>query len=253
MGRKFSAINVPGQVGTGEARVQCGVQYSVALQGVESNLVRMGSRAAMFEARLAGIVAEARACTVCAAHLPLGPRPVLRAAATASVLIVGQAPGRKVHETGIPWNDPSGDRLRTWLGLSRDEFYDERRIAIIPTGLCYPGTGERGDLPPRPECAPLWHPRLRAALPRLQLTLLVGSHAQAFYLHALRKRTMAETVRAYREYLPEFLPLPHPSPRNMLWFKRHPWLEAEVIPEAKRMLCDVLKPVATAPAVVGRS
>jgi uracil-DNA glycosylase len=179
------------------------------------------------------LLREVRACTLCAAHLPLPPKPILRATATARLLIVGQAPGRRVHDTGIPWNDPSGDRLRVWLGLSREQFYDEARIAIIPTGLCYPGKGARGDLPPRPECAPRWHPPLRAALPHLRLTLLVGTHAQAYYLGPRRKASLAQTVQAYQEYLPGFLPLPHPSPRNMLWFKRNPWLETEVLPAAR--------------------
>jgi uracil-DNA glycosylase len=175
-----------------------------------------------------------RACTVCAASLPQAPKPVLRAGATARVLIVGQAPGRRAHESGIPWNDPSGDRLRAWLGLSRAAFYDETRIAIIPAGFCYPGSGPHGDRPPRPECAPLWHPRLRAALPQLRLTLVIGGHAQAYYLGARRRRTLADTVHTWRDYLPEYFPLPHPSPRNQRWFRDHPWLEAEVIPEARR-------------------
>lgn len=176
------------------------------------------------------LLREVRACQVCAAHLPFPPKPILRAAATARILIVGQAPGRRVHETGIPWNDPSGDRLRDWMQVSRDTFYDEQRIAIIPTGFCYPGTGKGGDLPPRPECAPLWHPRLRAALPDLRLTLLVGSYAQAYYLGARKHKTLTETVRHYRDYLPEFLPLPHPSPRNQMWLRRNPWFVDEVLP-----------------------
>ncbi len=158
------------------------------------------------------LLSEIQACRACEAHLPLGPKPILRASTTAILLVVGQAPGRKVHETGIPWNDPSGDRLRDWLQLKREEFYDDHRIAIVPTGFCYPGTGKHGDFPPRPECAPLWHPRLRALLPNLRLTLLVGSHAQAFYLRNHRKSSLAETVRAHHDYLPDFFPLPHPSP-----------------------------------------
>lgn len=150
------------------------------------------------------------------------------------LLIVGQAPGRRVHETGIPWNDPSGDRLRAWMGVSREAFYDARRIAIIPAGLCYPGTGSHGDLPPRPECAPLWHPRLRAKLPEIRLTLLVGSYAQAYYLGARRKRSLALTVKSARKYLPEFLPLPHPSPRNQRWLKLNPWFARDVIPLLRR-------------------
>jgi uracil-DNA glycosylase len=192
-------------------------------------------------AKLDRLLREVRACTVCAAHLPFPPRPVLRAAHTARLLIVGQAPGTKVQQTGIPWNDPSGDRLRRWLNLSPEEFYDERLIAIIPTGFCYPGRGKGGDLPPRPECAPLWHPKLRAALPDIQLTLLIGSYAQAYYLGDRAKDSLSETVTAWRTYQPEFLPLPHPSPRNIRWFKAHPWFEAEVVPELQRRVAKLLK------------
>lgn len=184
---------------------------------------------------------EARACRLCVPHLPLGPKPVFRVSATARLMIVGQAPGRRVHETGIPWNDPSGDNLRAWLGMDRAAFYDTARIAIVPTGLCYPGTGKGGDLPPRPECAPLWHPQFRAALPRVRLTLLVGQYAQAFYLGKRRKATLADTVRAYRDYLPEFLPLPHPSPRNKLWLKRNPWFARRVLPALRREVRRALK------------
>lgn len=187
------------------------------------------------------VLAEARTCQVCAAYLPNPPKPILRAGPTARLLIVGQAPGRRVHETGIPWNDPSGDRLRDWLRLDRAAFYDEARIAIIPTGLCYPGTGKGGDLPPRPECAPLWHPRLRAALPEVRLTLLIGGYAQAYYLGAGRQRTLTDTVRGAAGYLPGFFPLPHPSPRNQLWLKRNPWFEAETLPLLRERLADVFR------------
>ncbi|RDD63590.1 uracil-DNA glycosylase family protein [Ferruginivarius sediminum] len=184
---------------------------------------------------------EIRACEVCAAELPLGPRPVVRAASGARVLIVGQAPGTKVHNTGIPWNDPSGDRLRHWLDIDRHTFYDETRIAIAPMGFCYPGRDPRGgDLPPRPECAPLWHARLLAVLPRVELTLLVGSYAQAYYLGRQRKRTMSETVRAFAEYLPACIPLPHPSWRNTAWLKRNPWFEAELLPVLRKRVHDLL-------------
>jgi uracil-DNA glycosylase len=176
------------------------------------------------------LLEEVRSCTHCAQHLPMGPRPVLRAKRSARLLIVGQAPGRRVHETGIPWNDPSGDRLRDWMQLDRDSFYDERRIAIIPSGFCYPGTGPGGDLPPRPECAPKWHPLLVPMLPKLEIALLVGSYAQAYYLGRARYKTLTETVRAWRDYLPHFLPMPHPSPRNQMWFKRNPWFAQEVLP-----------------------
>jgi uracil-DNA glycosylase len=165
----------------------------------------------------------------------------LRASASARLLIVGQAPGTRVHETGIPWNDPSGNRLRRWLGMEREQFYDERQIAITPTGLCYPGKGPGGDLPPRSECAPLWHPPLRAALKEIRLTLLIGSYAQAYYLGSDCRKSLTETVRHWRDYLPKFFPLPHPSPRNMRWFKQHPWLEAEVLPALREQVAAVLK------------
>lgn len=182
---------------------------------------------------LAALLDEVRACRLCAEHLPLGPRPVLRAAATARLLIIGQAPGTRVHETGIPWNDPSGDRLRGWLQLDRDVFYDAGRVAIIPTGLCYPGRLPRGgDAPPRPECAPLWHPRLRALLPDIRLTLLVGSYAQAYVLG--RQPSMTDTVRAWRDHLPDAVPLPHPSWRTTAWQRRNPWFDDDLLPELRR-------------------
>jgi uracil-DNA glycosylase len=186
------------------------------------------------------LLVEVRACRLCEGSLPLGPRPVLRASAAARLLIVGQAPGTRVHETGIPWNDPSGDRLRDWLAVDRDTFYDESRIAIVPTGLCYPGRKGAGDAPPRPECAPRWHPPLLAAMPRIELVLLVGQYAQAFYLGARRKATLAATVRAHEEYEPRFLPLPHPSPRNKLWLRRNAWFEAEVVPHLRRRVAPLL-------------
>ncbi len=186
------------------------------------------------------LLEEVRGCRLCADKLPHEPRPVLRGSETARLLIIGQAPGRRVHETGIPWNDPSGDVLRDWLRLSREAFYDESRIAIIPTGLCYPGTEKGSDLPPRPECAPHWHPRLLQGLPHIQLTLLVGQYAQAYYLGKRRKRTLGETVAAWREYAPEYLPLPHPSWRNRAWLKKNPWFESEVLPILRRKVASIL-------------
>ncbi|HEX7053761.1 MAG TPA: uracil-DNA glycosylase family protein [Burkholderiales bacterium] len=183
------------------------------------------------------VSAEARACRLC--RRSLEPNPVFRAARSARLLIVGQAPGRRVHESGIPWNDPSGDVLRGWLAMDRETFYDASRIAIVPIGLCYPGTVAGADLPPPPRCAPLWQPRFRAALPHIRLTLLVGSYAQAYYLPE-RKGTLGETVRAFREYLPGYFVLPHPSWRNLLWRRRNPWFEAEVLPELRRRVRDAI-------------
>lgn len=183
---------------------------------------------------LAALLAEVRACRLCAEHLPLGPRPVLRAKPGARLLIIGQAPGTRVHETGIPWNDRSGDVLREWLDVDSDTFYDESRIAIVPMGFCYPGVDPRGgDNPPRPECAEAWHDALLAALPKVELTLLVGMYAQKRYLGKERKRTLTDTVAAWRDYGPRFLPLPHPSWRNLHWRRKNPWFEGEVVPELR--------------------
>jgi uracil-DNA glycosylase len=190
--------------------------------------------------RLRRLLGDIRACRLCEAHLPLGPNPVLRASAAARLLIVGQAPGTKVHATGVPFNDPSGDRLRSWLGIDRPTFYDERRIAIVPCGFCYPGRGRGGDLPPRPECAPTWHPKLAPLMPGIRLTLLVGAYAQTYYLGDRRKPTLAETAKTYGEYLPAFWPIPHPSPRNLRWLTRHPWFEAEVVPALRRTVASIV-------------
>ena len=179
-----------------------------------------------------------RACRVCEAHLPQPPRPVLQAGASARLLIVGQAPGRRAHDSATPWNDPSGDVLRTWLGVSREVFYDASRVALVPAGFCYPGTAAGADRPPRPECAPLWHARLLATMPQVQLTLLVGGWAQRFHLGT--RAAVAQTVAAWREHLPRVFPLPHPSWRNRAWAARHPWFEAEVLPELRRAVAQVL-------------
>lgn len=182
------------------------------------------------------------ACTACAAHLPLGPRPVVQAAdPRAKILIIGQAPGTKVHASGVPWDDASGTRLRDWLGVTPDQFYDESLFAIMPMGFCYPGRGKGGDNPPRPECAPLWHDRVRATLPNIKLTLLIGTYAQAHYLGIRRKATLGETVRAWRDYIDDgYLPLVHPSPRNQIWLKRNPWFEAEIVPYLRAHVADWL-------------
>ena len=182
---------------------------------------------------------EARACRACAAALPQRPRPIFRVGATARLLIVGQAPGRLAHETGLTWNDPSGDVLRGWLAMDRDAFYDTARVAIVPMGLCYPGTVEGADLPPRRECAPKWQARFKSALPGVRLTLLVGQYAVAYHLGHRRKATLTETVRNFREYLPEYFVLPHPSWRNRAWVAKNPWFTKLVIPELRRRVHTV--------------
>ena len=185
------------------------------------------------------LAAEVRACRVCAAYLPLGPRPVFRVSSTARLLIVGQAPGTKVHETGIPWNDPSGDRLRRWLQMERDTFYDEGRVAIVPMGLCYPGRlPNGGDSPHRPECAPLWQAKLLALMPEIRLTLLVGMYALT---HVLGRGAMTEQVRGFRGYLPRYFALPHPSWRTTAWERRNPWFGEEVVPALRREVADALR------------
>ncbi len=175
--------------------------------------------------KLLPLLEEIRACTHCAASLPLGPRPIVRAGEGARVLVVGQAPGTRVHASGVPWDDASGARLCDWLGVTRAEFLDPEAFAIVPMGFCYPGKAAAGDAPPRPECAPMWHPRILPLLPRVTLTLLIGSYAQARYLGDRCKRTLTETVRAHAEYAPAYVPLPHPSPRNALWRAKNPWFE----------------------------
>ncbi len=188
---------------------------------------------------LAALLRDAHACTLCAEHLPHGPRPILVVNAAARLLIIGQAPGKRVHQSGVPWDDPSGDRLRDWLGLDRERFYDERRVALMPMGFCYPGTGASGDLPPRPECAPKWHPPLLAAMPRVTLVVLLSQYAQAAYLGERCKATLTETVRAWREY-DRFLPLPHPSPRNNLWLAKNPWFPKQVLPDLRKRVAKTI-------------
>ncbi len=186
---------------------------------------------------LKNLLTEITSCRLCEQHLPLGPRPVVRAKGSATILIIGQAPGTKVHETGIPWNDPSGDRLRDWMGLSREAFYNDQQIAIMPMGFCYPGRGKSGDLPPRPECAPQWHDEILAHLPNIQLTLLVGSYAQAHYLNSVstkRYKNLTERVLDWKKFTPTYLPLVHPSPRNRRWIKNNPWFEDELVPYLRR-------------------
>ncbi len=186
------------------------------------------------------LVDEIKACTLCEAQLPLGPRPVFQAHPEARVLVVGQAPGTAVHETGIPFNDPSGDRLRRWMGVDKDTFYDAKQIALVPMGFCYPGRGRGGDLPPRPECAPTWREALLAHLNNVQLTIAVGRYAIDWHLNPAKKETLAAVVAGWRSRWPEIVPLPHPSPRNTLWLKRNPWVEAELVPEIQARVAALL-------------
>ena len=191
--------------------------------------------------QLIDLLEEVRACRLCEPHLPLGPRPVVQAGEGARLLIVGQAPGTRVHETGIPWNDPSGERLRDWLQIGPETFYDADQVAIVPMGLCYPGRGKGGDLPPRPECAPQWHGPLLAALPNRRLTLLVGQYAQRYYLPQPGK-TLTDNVRHFARALEAgFFPLPHPSPRNRLWLRQRPWFDEEVVPVLREQVATALQ------------
>jgi uracil-DNA glycosylase len=179
---------------------------------------------------LQALLTDVRNCRACERDLPLGPRPVVRATDQARILIVGQAPGARVHASGIAWSDASGEHLRSWLGVDATSFYDDTQFAIIPMGFCYPGRGASGDKPPRRECAQLWLDSLLEKLHNVQLTLLIGQYAQRHFLGRRRKPSLTETVRAWGEYAPAFIPLPHPSPRNQAWFKHHPWFESEVLP-----------------------
>ena len=187
------------------------------------------------------LLRDIRACRLCEAQLPLGPRPVLQVGSSARLLIVGQAPGTKVHASGVPWSDASGRRLRDWLQLDEATFYDPAQVAIVPMGFCYPGRAGSGDAPPRPECRATWHPRLLPLLPNVRLTLLIGQYAHAYFLQSRRKPSLGDTVRAWREYLPDSLPLPHPSPRNVAWFKANPWFEGEVLPVLRERVAEVMR------------
>jgi len=190
---------------------------------------------------LSKLVKDIRSCTLCAEHLPFGPRPIIQVSGFSKILIVGQAPGSRVHETGIPFNDPSGDRLREWMGIDKEVFYDEKKIALVPMGFCFPGTGKLGDLPPRPECADTWRVKLLEQLNNIQLTIIVGQYAQAWHLDQGSKVNLTEIVMAWREYWPKAIPLPHPSPRNNIWLKKNPWFVEEVLPSLRRKVKSVLK------------
>lgn len=185
------------------------------------------------------LLADIRGCQVCKEYLPLGPRPIVAAHSQSKIAIIGQAPGSKVHVSGVPWDDASGKRLREWMGVSNEQFYDEELIALIPMGFCYPGKGKSGDLPPRPECAPLWHDPLMQKMPETELILLIGTYAQNYYLKD-NKANLTETVKSFRDYLPKYFPLPHPSPRNRFWITKNPWFEDEVIPALQLKISEIL-------------
>ncbi|BAC95913.1 uracil-DNA glycosylase [Vibrio vulnificus YJ016] len=187
------------------------------------------------------LLTQIRACQVCASALPLGANPVVQAHSEAKILIIGQAPGTKVHHTSIPWNDASGNRLRAWLDIEKPTFYDPKQIAIMPMGFCYPGRGQSGDLPPRKECAPLWHEALLKHLPNIELTLLIGQYAQNRYL-SNKPKTLTETVQNWQAWLPDYLPLPHPSPRNTLWLRKNPWFEEQTVPYLRQQVHQLLSP-----------
>lgn len=180
-------------------------------------------------------------CTACINHLPLGPRPIIQINSKAKLLLIGQAPGFKVHQSGVPWDDASGKKLREWIGISQEIFYDEKKVAIVPMGFCYPGKGKQGDLPPRKECFNHWHEKILMNLPNIQLSLLIGNYAHCAYLKNTRKNTLTETVRSWEEYLPHFIPLPHPSPLNFFWQNKNKWFEKKAIPAIRSLIHSTLQ------------
>ncbi len=185
------------------------------------------------------LLKEVRGCTLCAEYLPLGPKPILQITRQAPILLAGQAPGRKAHEAGIPFDDASGQRLRQWLGISRETFYDPKKVAILPMGFCFPGTGKSGDLAPRPECAPAWREQLLAGLDNLQLTLVLGRYAMKYHLPA-KYGSVTAAVSDWRRHWPDIVPLPHPSPRNNRWLTANPWFEKELLPELQAHISKIL-------------
>lgn len=186
------------------------------------------------------LLQQIRSCKECSGHLKDGVNPIVAASTKSKILIIGQAPGRIVHTTGIPWNDKSGDNLRAWLGIDKQTFYDTQKIALMPMGFCYPGTGRSGDLPPRQECAPLWHEKISALMPDIKLVLLIGQYAQDYYLRERAKPTLSETVCHYKDYRPTYFPLPHPSPRNNIWQAKNQWFKLGVLPELKDRVSGIL-------------
>ncbi|MEQ1923704.1 MAG: uracil-DNA glycosylase family protein [Pyrinomonadaceae bacterium] len=186
------------------------------------------------------LLAEIAKCVVCREHLPNLPRPIVSVSSASKILIIGQAPGQKVHDSGVPWDDKSGDELRRWLGVTKEQFYDTKLFGLMPMGFCYPGKGKSGDLPPRPECAPLWHGQFLALMKDIRLTLLIGQYSQKHYLGERFLPTLTENVRNFHTFMPTFMPLVHPSPRNRIWQKKNPWFESEVVPALQLCVCDIM-------------
>ncbi|WKB80960.1 uracil-DNA glycosylase family protein [Cellulophaga lytica] len=187
------------------------------------------------------LLSKIKRCTVCSGKLALGPRPIVSASSKSKIVIVGQAPGSVVHKTGIPWNDKSGENLRSWMGITKEDFYNTDKVAIIPMGFCYPGKGKSGDLPPTKECAPLWHKPILDDIKNVQLTLLIGAYAQNYYLVHKAEKTLTQTVKNYHNYLPNYMVLPHPSPRNNIWQAKNKWFVTNVLPELKLQVKQILK------------
>lgn len=186
------------------------------------------------------LLTEIRSCSVCKQYLPNIPRPILQASTQSKIIIIGQAPGQKVQNSGIPWDDQSGNELRRWLGVDKKQFYNDKLFALVPMGFCYPGKGSSGDLPPRPECAPLWHNAVLAKMRNIKLIILIGQYAQKYYLGEKLKPTLTETVKHFKLFLPEFLPLVHPSPRNKIWQKKNPWFERDILPVLQKTVKGIL-------------
>lgn len=186
------------------------------------------------------LLTEIRKCAVCAKHLPFGPRPMVQISSASKIVIIGQAPGRKVHDSGIPWNDASGEELRRWLGVTSDQFYDSRIFGLMPMGFCYPGKGASGDLPPRPECAPTWHGRILEKVKKAELTILIGQYSQKYYLGTQFNPTITENVKNFKKFLPQYFPLVHPSPRNRIWLKKNEWFMKKNIPILQKLVADII-------------